>query len=168
MKKYMTAIAVILAVALVLYPAARAGKITAATALGGAGLAFLTASLTWRRGRTLAVVAVVLIALHHATALHAAHLGVDYYSVLFALGLYALYEATDLTIALADVAPMTRPALSRRLVTTLSTVAAGALLSVLVLLGRTLFSAGAAGVVVGAVCALGVVAVPIALTQRAG
>jgi hypothetical protein len=110
---------------------------------------------------------VILIALHYTLALHADAAGLDVYAVLVGFGLFVLYEATDLSISLTDVAPMTRPALTYRATATLSIAAAGALLAVVAILARSLFSAGVTGVIIGAVCALGVVAGPILVAQRA-
>ena len=161
MRRYATVLALGLGVALTLYPIVRVSAVNGVTAIGGAGLACLVIALTWARARSLAVGAVILIALHYALALHADAAGLDVYAVLVGAGLFALYEATDLSISVADVAPMTRPALTYRATAALATAATGALLAVVAILARSLFSAGITGVIIGAICALGIVALAV-------
>jgi hypothetical protein len=152
---------VLLGLGLTVYPIVKVGEISAVSGLGAAGLAFLVLALASRRARSLAVGAVILIALHYALTLHAVHATLDAYSILFALGLYLMFEAADLSIAIEDLAPMTRPSASSRAITTFSIAATGGLLGLVTLLARSLFAGGVAGVPIGAICALGVMAIPL-------
>ncbi|HEY7874273.1 MAG TPA: hypothetical protein VIG64_04030 [Actinomycetota bacterium] len=165
-RSLLSALAVTLGAALVVYPVVRTSELSGITAIGFVGVVFLALALTLSRARALALVGVTLVGLHYPLALHASHLGLDVYSVLVAVGLFVLYETADLSIGLADVAPATRPALARRAMTTLMTASAGALLSVLAILAGSLFSSGVTGIVVGAVCALGLVTIPIWMVQQ--
>jgi hypothetical protein len=167
MRKYATALAVVLGLALVLYPIIKTEEVTGVTAIGVSGVVFLATSLTWRRARPLSVVAALLIGLHYAFALQAAQENLDVYSVLVGAGLFVVFEATSLAIESIDVAPLTRPSATRRTATTLSITAAGALLAVLGLLAHSLFTSDFTGVVIGTICALGLLALPLRLAQRA-
>lgn len=167
MRVYASGLAIALGAAVFVYPLLSFDATGAVPAIGAVGLASLGAALLWKRARALAILAVILLTLHYAVAMHAAHVGLDVYSVLVAVGLFVLLESTDLSISLADVAPMTRPALSRGASTTMAVAAAGGLLALLGLLARSLLSAGIAGVIVGAISALGVVALALWLAQRA-
>jgi hypothetical protein len=167
MRAWSTAVAVALGLGLAAYPLAIAPEGRSVAALGAGGLVCVGAALTWRRVRGLGVAAVVLLALHYAFALHAGHVGLDVYAPLVAVGLYALAEAIDLSIALADVAPFTRAALVRRLTTAFVVGTAGGTIALLAVLARSLFAGDSATrVVIGAVCALGVTALPLWLAQR--
>jgi hypothetical protein len=127
---------------------------------------FLIAALSSRRARMLATPTAILIALHYALALHAAHADLDVYTVLVGLGLFLLFETVDLSIDLADIAPQGGSALAYRVTTTLAVATTGAALAVLAVLSRSLFSSGATGVVIGAICALGTLALPVWQSQR--
>jgi hypothetical protein len=166
MRARFTAIAVVLGVVLAGYPFASVSEGRAAAALGVLGLLSMAVALAWRGGRGLAIVATICLALHYALALHAGNVGLDVFAPLVAVGLWAFAEAMDMSIALADAAPMTRGALNRRLLGSLAVGAAGGLLALLALLARSLFAGAIASVVVGAACALGVVALPLWLAQR--
>jgi hypothetical protein len=166
MRRHATVLALGLGLAIVIYPIAKVSDINGISAIGGLGLGSLVAALTWRTARPLAVGAVILIALHYALTLHAARAGLDPYSILIGAGLFLLWETTDLSISLADVAPTTRPALTYRSTTTLATAAAGALLAIVGVLAQSLFSGGLLTIVLGATCALGVIALSVWLAQR--
>jgi hypothetical protein len=164
---WFTSMAVVLGTGLAAYPLAAAPEGRATWAAGAAGVACMAAALTVRRARWLGLGAVLLLALHYAAALHAGHVGLDVYAPLVAIVLYVFAESMDIAIALADVAPMTRPALTTRLITNAIIAVGGGGLALVAVLARSLFGGAFASVVVGAVCILGVVALPLWLAQRA-
>jgi hypothetical protein len=167
MRTWTTGVAVVLGIALAAYPLAVAPEGSEALAIGGAGLGFMVLALVSRRARGLGLFAGLLLALHYAVALHAANVELDGTAPLVAVGIFAFVEAIDLSTTIADVAPMSRPALARRLRTTALLAAAGGGLALLAVLARSLFAGAIAGVVVGAACILGIVALPLLIAQRA-
>ena len=166
MKKWTTGLAVALGVALTVYPIVKVSELNGVSAIGGMGLALLVLALSTRRARSLATGAVLLTALHYVLTLHAAGADLDVYAVLVGAGLFLLFESTDLSITLADVASATRPALTSRATATLTTAAAGALLAAVVLVARSVMSGGIPSVALGATSALGVIALSVWLAQR--
>jgi hypothetical protein len=166
MRRWSTAVAATLGVALAIYPLTVASEGPGAAAIGLGGLVCMTLALASRRARGLTIAAAVLLAFHYAVALHAASVELDLRAPLFAIGLFAFIEAADLSIALADVAPIPGAVLAARLRTTALIGVAGGGLALLSVLARSLFAGAIASVVLGAVCVLGIVALPLWIAQR--
>jgi hypothetical protein len=166
MRRSATALALALGLAVVIYPIAKTSQITVISAVGGLGLGFLVVALASKRARALAAPAVILSALHYALTLHVAHAGLDVYSVLVGAGLFVMFEAADLSTSLLDMAPLSRRAFTHRGALMLATVAAGALLAVVAISARGIFSPGVVAVSIGATCVLGIVGVQLILALR--
>jgi hypothetical protein len=166
MRRYATAIALALGLAVVIYPIAKTSQITVISAVGGLGLGFLVVALASKRARALAAPAVILIALHYALTLHVAHAGLDVYSVLVGAGLFVVFEAADLSASLLDVAPLSLRSFAHRAAVMLASVLAGALLTMVAIPARALFSPNVIVVVLGATGVLGVVGIVLTLALR--
>jgi hypothetical protein len=166
MRRYAMGLALTLGVGLTVYPVVKVSEVNVVSTIGAVGLILLAVALTSLRARSLLVGAVILIALHYVLSLHVAHAALDVYAILVGAGLFLLFELADLSISMTGVAPMTRPAMTYRVATTLTTAAAGALLAAVALAARSVMSGGVPSVALGATCALGVIAVSVSLAQR--
>lgn len=169
MRRTAVVLAVLIGFGLALYPALALTAPRPAGLLGLSGLACMGAALARRRFRGLLFAAAALLGLHYAVSLHAAHVRIDAYAPLFAVGLFAFVETMDLAVTLADVAPMTRPVILRRLSSALVVGGAGGIVALGTLVARSSLSGASLALLLGgAVCAAGAIALPLVLAQRAG
>lgn len=166
MRRFVSALAFVLGVALVAYPVAKAGDVTGLAVLGLVALALLLSGLAWRGARPMILPSVALIGLHYALTLHATGAGVDAYALLFAPGLFVLSEAADLAVSLVDLAPTARAAAAHRARQTVGIAGAGSAVAAVGLVAPSLSSEGIVLVVAGAACVLGVVALPLFIARR--
>ena len=166
MRAWFASITAVLAAVLAAYPLAAAPEGRQAWALAAGGLLCTGLALTVRRARGLAWVAVLLLAGHYAAALHAGTVEIDVYAPLVAIALFAFAECMDLFVALTDVAPIAPATLRRRVTASALLAAAGGSIALVAILSRSLLGGAFAGVVVGAACVLGLIALPLWLAPR--